>query len=208
MFSKRVNLSEELKLDIIRYLEENLLPMPEVAKRQVDFEGAEPIKRGPRMPLFSSKNCKPYEIENPEYVECEKEFSPMLMECQKSRSLDDVISNLDKSFMEMVFSFADEKGITDAELQKKANIDRRAFSKLRCGTTRNPSKPTALALAIGLELNLDETKDLLSRAGMAISPCSKLDLIVQYFIEHEAYDIDEINSALYEHGEAPLGSGV
>ena len=123
-----------------------------------------------------------------------------------AKSLDDVIKNLDKSFMELVFSFADEKGMTDVQIQKKANLDRKAFSKLKCGTTKNPSKSTALALAVALELNLDETRDLLSRAGLALSPCSKQDVIVQYFIEREAYDVYEINVALFEHGEQLLGS--
>lgn len=121
------------------------------------------------------------------------------------RSLDDVVKNLDKSFMDMVFSFADAKGLTDAQVQKKANLNRKAFSKLRCGITKNPSKNTALALAIALELNLDDTKDLLSRAGFALSPCSKQDVIVRYFIEREAYDIFAVNIALFEHGEEPLG---
>ena len=122
------------------------------------------------------------------------------------RSLDDVVNNLDKTFMELVFSFADARGLTDVEVQKRANLDRKAFSKLKCGTTKNPSKSTALALAIALRLNLDDTKDLLSRAGLALSPCSKQDLIVRYFIEREVYDIYEINVALFEHGEQLLGS--
>ena len=112
---------------------------------------------------------------------------------EEKRSLEDVVKNLDKTFMELVFSFADERGMTDVEVQKKANLDRKAFSKLKCGTTKNPSKGTALALAVALELSLDDTKDLLSRAGLALSPCSKQDVIVQYFIEREAYDIYEIN---------------
>ncbi len=124
----------------------------------------------------------------------------------KHKSLDDVVKNLDKTFMELVFSFADEKGFTDVELQRRANLDRKAFSKLKCGTTKNPSKSTALAFAIALKLNLDETRDLLSRAGFALSPCSKQDLIVQYFIEREIYDIHAINIALFEHGEQYLGS--
>ena len=121
------------------------------------------------------------------------------------RKLEDVIANLDKSFMELVFSFADDKGLSDVDLQKKGNIDRKAFSKLRCGTTKKPSKSTAMALAIALELNLDETKDLLSRAGYALSPCSKQDLIVQFFIENEAYDIYELNEVLTQYGEPELG---
>lgn len=124
------------------------------------------------------------------------------------KSLDDVVKNLDKTFMELVFSFADERGMTDVEVQRKANLDRKAFSKLKCGTTKNPSKSTALALAVALELSVDDTKDLLSRAGLALSPCSKQDVIVQYFIEREAYDIYEINVALFEHGEQLLGNQV
>ncbi|MBP5152772.1 MAG: macro domain-containing protein [Lachnospiraceae bacterium] len=123
------------------------------------------------------------------------------------KSLEDVVKNLDKTFMELVFSFADERGFTDPEVQKRANIDRKAFSKLKCGTTKNPSKSTALAFAVALKLNLDETKDLLSRAGFALSPCSRQDLIVQYFIEKEVYDMYEINLALFEHGESILGAG-
>ena len=122
------------------------------------------------------------------------------------RNLDDVIKNLDKTFMEMVFSFADERGMTDVEVQKRANLDRKAFSKLKCGTTKNPSKATALALAVALRLSLDDTKDLLSRAGLALSPCSKQDLIVRYFIEHEIYDVFAINIALFDHGEPPIGN--
>lgn len=124
------------------------------------------------------------------------------------RSLDDVVKNLDKSFMELVFSFADAKGMNDVEVQKRANLDRKAFSKLKCGTTKNPSKATALALAIALQLSLDDTRDLLSRAGLALSPCSKQDIIVQYFIEKKTYDIYEINVALFEHGESLLGTQV
>lgn len=121
------------------------------------------------------------------------------------RTLEDVVKDLDKTFMELVFSFADAKGLTDVEVQKRANMDRKAFSKLKCGTTKNPSKSTALAMAIALELDLDDTKDLLSRAGLALSPCSKQDVIVQYFIERKVYNIYDINVALFEYGEQLLG---
>ena len=137
---------------------------------------------------------------------CEETIVSACYAMSASRSLDDVINDLDKTFMETVFTFADRKGLSDVEVQKRANLDRKAFSKLKCGTTKNPSKQTALAIAIALELNLDETEDLLSRAGFALSPCSKQDVIVQYFIEREAYDIYEINIALFEHGEGMLGS--
>ena len=154
-----------------------------------------------------SKGLRKRKATAKESAPAEMDYVGMAMaDMEEDRSLDDVISNLDKTFMELVFSFADERGLTDVEVQKRANLDRKAFSKLKCGTTKNPSKSTALALAIALRLNLDDTKDLLSRAGMALSPCSKQDLIVQYFIEREAYDIYEINIVLFEHGEQPLGS--
>ena len=106
----------------------------------------------------------------------------------------------------MVFTYIDRKGLKDAEVQRKANIDRRAFSKLRCGTTKKPSKETALALAIGLELNLDEATDLLARAGYAFSPSIKQDVIVQYYIENKNYNMLVINWDLQAHGESGLGA--
>lgn len=156
---------------------------------------------GRPVPNFRGRSAK--SAESAPAVEEKVAFSS---ECAPARSLDDCLRNLDKSFMEMVFMFADAKGIGDVLLQKRANLDKRAFSKLRCGYTRNPSKTTALALAVALELNLDETKDLLARAGYALSPCSKLDLIVRYFIEHEVYDVSVINVALFDHDEQLLGS--
>jgi len=129
---------------------------------------------------------------------------PKLSQAPK-RNLEDVVINLGKSFMEMVFTYADAKGIKDDEIWKRANIDKKAFSKLKCGTTKKPSKNTALALAIALELNLDETRDLLARAEMALSPCSKTDLVVQYFIEREVYDMMAINCALFDHDQPCLG---
>ncbi len=140
--------------------------------------------------------------------ELAEESKMILAAPMAAKSLDDVVKNLDKTFMELVFSFADERNMTDVELQKRANLNRKAFSKLKCGTTKNPSKATALALAVALKLNLDDTKDLLSRAGLALSPCSKQDIIVQYFIEREAYDIYAINVALFEHGEQLLGTQI
>lgn len=154
-----------------------------------------------------SRRRKGSRKESESYADFEEDACEMICAAPlPAKSLDDVVKTLDKTFMELVFSFADEKGMTDVEVQKKANLDRKAFSKLKCGTTKNPSKSTALALAVALELSLDDTRDLLSRAGLALSPCSKQDVIVQYFIEREAYDIYEINLALFEYGEQLLGN--
>ena len=222
---KSFNLSSELYGDIDEYINDNYVEEKTAEEYLGRYEDIDTAGSADNTSLFISESRKRSELRLPRKISKGKarkkeeifdgmskpqvepfEEESVLKICAPSvKSLDDVVKNLDKTFMELVFSFADDRGMTDVEVQKRANLDRKAFSKLKCGTTKNPSKSTALALAVALKLNLDDTKDLLSRAGFALSPCSKQDLIVQYFIEREAYDINAINIALFEHGEQILG---
>jgi len=124
---------------------------------------------------------------------------------RKSQNLQDVIKHVGETFQERLLRLIDEKGLTDPEVYKKANIDRKLFSKIRCTPDYKPRKRTVIALAVALELNLDETVDLLGRAEMALSPGSKADLIVEYCISNQIYDIYEINTILLKYDQPLLG---
>ncbi len=123
----------------------------------------------------------------------------------KFESLSDILEHKGKSFVEMLTGFIDEKGMTDADCYKKAGIQRATFNKLINGGTKKPSLSTAVALAIALELNYEETSSLLAAAGLALNQNSKFDLIISYYIKNQKYDIWEINCQLENYGQPILG---
>lgn len=122
-----------------------------------------------------------------------------------SRSLDEMLDDMTDTFSEALFKLIDAKGMTDPQVYKKANINRKHFSKIRTNQDYKPKKSTVFALAIALELNLAETRELLARAGYAFSHSNVSDVIIEYFLRHGKYDIDSINQVLFEKGESTLG---
>lgn len=127
-------------------------------------------------------------------------------EFNSGKTLDDYINQRGKNFLEMLVEYIDKKGMTDVECYKKANIDRKTFSKIRTNPNQKPTKQTAVSFAIALELTFEETQDLLKTIGLTLSSSQTFDLIIKYFLSEKIYDIHKINYALFQYDQVLLGS--
>ncbi len=151
-----------------------------------------------------------FETDDFYHVMASESPAPELLSIKKSsfrskRSLSEVLDQLDETFSEMLLRLIDEKELKDPEVYKGANVDKRLFSKIRSNREYSPSKRTVIAFCISLKLSLDESKDLLMKAGYAFSNSSKSDVIIRYFIENKNYNIFEVNEILFSYKLPSIG---
>ena len=121
---------------------------------------------------------------------------------------DEILKRTDEGFSRTLLRLIDERGMTDAQCYKKANVDRKLFSKIRSNPDYKPSKPTVFAFSVALELSLPETRKLLNKAGFSMSRSSRFDIVMEYCIRHRIYNVYEINEVLFQYDMPLLGSGT
>ena len=201
-------LSEKLFQSVNSYIDENYIRSKtldeygegSVRERRIELRRLrEPMKQYLRGSMPAPRSCAP------------ERHSDAEMSCSTAAPMDagdwgQLLNELDAGFSEMLLKLIDRTGKKDSEIYKKANVDRKLFSKIKNNPDYKPSKATALAFAFALELDIDETKDFIRRAGYALSHSSKFDVIVEYFLVNRNYNVFELNEVLFAFDQPLIGA--
>ena len=198
--SDSFRLSEKLFQHVASYIDEHYIDEHYIADCAPQFYAAEKCSRP------YARRLRDTHLSHRSVLKERSDSSPACGAAPKTDSLESFFKNLDTGFTETLLKLIDRSGKKDSDIYKKANLSKQHFSKIRNNPDYKPTKPTAIALALALELNLEETKDLLGRAGYALTNSSKFDLIILYFIQQRNYNLVEINIALYEFDQPLLGA--
>ena len=205
---KALELSEKLVGGIEQYIDEHLAHVLRKAEYGGDYASNNRRREAARLKEAGEHLLHGMKAPSEESAEhAADEMLPTIggLPDVSGKSLDEVLGVAGETFQQRLFRLIDASGMDDVTVYKKANIDRKVFSRIRCKTDYKPKKKTAVAFAVALELDLSTTLDLLSRAEIAFSPSSRFDLIITYFITNRIYDIYEINAALFKYGQPILG---
>ena len=163
-----------------------------------DMQIGAPIEMLSECSMAPSAPCAPASKAGKAFDEFDDDYYDFLEENESA--LKERMEHMSDTFQEYLMYLISTKKLTNAEVYKKAIVTKQLFSKIKLNPDYHPDKATAMRLCVGTRLNLDETKDLLARAGYALSPCDKRDIIFSFFIEHEVFDMIEIDIVLEEHG--------
>ena len=198
---KSFQLSGQLVGEIDSFIDANYIRQ----KRRTEYS-RRPFSRS-RIESNITYDSEVYE-ECSRYTEAEESEPELLMSVpmpEKAMSLEEELENVGMSFHDKLFELIGESGMDNKDVWKRANLDRKHFSKIQCDEKYHPKKKTVMALCIALELDLEQAKDLLARADWAFSPSSKVDLIVQKAIIDKQYDIYQLNLVLFQYTNEILG---
>lgn len=199
-------LSEKLFKSVSSYIDENY-----ICSKRIDEYGSERgntsrIEARRRNERLKESSRIPGGIYKSPVLEENFDMSVGAAAPMEADNWGELLKNLDAGFSETLLKLIDRTGKKDSEIYKKANVDRKLFSKIRNNKDYKPSKTTALAFAFALELNIDETKDFIGRAGFALSHSSKFDVIVEYFLINENYNVFELNEVLFAFDQPLIGA--